>query len=298
MKTGYSEMEVRIVAAAAAIVRRWLAIGHPRASCRAAATAAVRQSPVRRRRARSVSRAGESHRRAAGPVQLLPRRGQPRARRARSRPATRRRSGAARSPRSARPRPGRRAPAAGRAPARCRAGRRQLRAPAAAVSSPTTAMICPPSTDSAWMPGRGRSTGTAGARPACRAACRRNVPCLGTSPGVGHEPGVEALARQVHPDRRGRGDRELEHRGGVGGPPGVEEERRRVPPVLLLAAHHQLAVPRGGPPVHPVQAVPGAVGARRHVVVAAGGDGPRGRARCRRASCRPAAAGTAGRSAA
>src|SRR4029077_10447334 len=34
MKTGYSEMEVRIVAAPAAIVLRCLAIGPPRAGCR------------------------------------------------------------------------------------------------------------------------------------------------------------------------------------------------------------------------------------------------------------------------
>ena len=92
------------------------------------------------------------------------------------------------------------------------------------------------------------------------------MPAAGDRPGVGEQLAVQALAGQVHADRGGRADRELERGGragpGVGTAPGVEEQHRPVPPLLLLAAHHELAVPGRRAPVHPAQLVAVPVGPR------------------------------------
>ncbi len=80
---------------------------------------------------------------------------------------------------------------------------------------------------------------------------------------VGEEPQTVTLARQVHRDGRGRGDRPLEAGrrsvAAVAGRPGVEQDRRPHLPRLLVPAHHQLSPPGGRAPVHAAQVVAVAV---------------------------------------
>src|SRR5262249_53018083 len=89
---------------------------------------------------------------------------------------------------------------------------------------------------------------------------------------------IEPRTSQMHADRGGRADGELERRtragADVSAPPGVEDHHRAILPALLLAAHHKLAVPGRRPPVHPAKLVAITIGAGNDVVVSRGRGHP------------------------